>query len=318
MLEVPESSSSLNWWNTAKYDDLDKAHSTIKQFYRDWSREGYEREVKPVLEIVLDDLKSMTNVEEGVSVLLPGAGLGRLLVELSLAGYDVEGNEISYHQLFALNYVLNYAQTAEQFRLYPFVTTFTNKLSRSDQLRCVKVPDVHARTAISERTRESSLAGGRVQRPGSIRMSAGDFITSYSTAEAEGPFDAVVTVYFIDTAPNLISYIETVRHALRDGAVWINVGPLLWHFKDRVVKQTQDGTDTDMSGQGQDSQPARGIDELGSFELTNDEVLDLISRMGFEIVKQEVLESSHGSYMEDPSSMLQSRYRSSHWVARKK
>lgn len=310
-----------SWWNAAQQEDLDKAHSTIRQFYRDWSREGFEREVRPVLNIILDDLKLTTNVNDDVRILLPGAGLGRLLVELCLAGYRTEGNEISYHQLFASNYVLNHVQTAEQFSLYPFVTTFTNKVSRSDQLRCVKVPDIHVGTVILERTRHASLDDAHMPLPGSMSMSAGDFITSYSTAEAEGTFDAVVTVYFIDTAPNLIRYVETVRHCLRPGGIWINVGPLLWHFADRVVKQPDGQTDrdmdTEMDGHAEDARVRRGVAELGSFELTNDEVLGLISNMGFEIIEQKILESRYGSYVEDPSSMLQSQYRSSHWVVRK-
>jgi N2227-like protein len=41
------------------------------------------------------------------SVLVPGAGLGRLTVEIAALGYATEGNEFSYQMLFVSNHVLN-------------------------------------------------------------------------------------------------------------------------------------------------------------------------------------------------------------------
>jgi len=42
-----------------------------------------------------------------VSVLVPGAGLGRLAFEIACLGYTCEGNEFSLFMLFASNFVLN-------------------------------------------------------------------------------------------------------------------------------------------------------------------------------------------------------------------
>ena len=44
-------------------------------------------------------------------------------------------------------------------------------------------------------------------------------------------WDVIVTCYFIDTAKNIIEYLEVIHHALREGGVWINLGPLLYHFE---------------------------------------------------------------------------------------
>ena len=54
-------------------------------------------------------------------VLVPGAGLGRLVFDLCCAGFDTEGNEISYHQLLASSYVLNMCPEAKEHTLFPWV-----------------------------------------------------------------------------------------------------------------------------------------------------------------------------------------------------
>ena len=42
-----------------------------------------------------------------VTVLVPGAGLGRLAFEIARLGYSCQGNEWSLFMLFASNFVLN-------------------------------------------------------------------------------------------------------------------------------------------------------------------------------------------------------------------
>lgn len=101
----PKVHSHQDWHDAARPIDLDKAHSTIKQFWRDWSAEGYDLEVKPILNLIQEDIDAFSSFNGNeVKALLPGAGLGRLLFELCLAGFSVEGNEISYHQLLASNW----------------------------------------------------------------------------------------------------------------------------------------------------------------------------------------------------------------------
>lgn len=43
----------------------------------------------------------------GVSILVPGAGLGRLAFELAQRGYACQGNEFSMFMLLASNFILN-------------------------------------------------------------------------------------------------------------------------------------------------------------------------------------------------------------------
>jgi len=56
--------------------------------------------------------------------------------------------------------------------------------------------------------------------------------------------------------------------------------------------------------------------EPGSFKLTNEEVVGLISSMGFTIVKHEIMPVERGLNTYD-SGMLQNRYRNSRSVAKK-
>ncbi|RVX74400.1 hypothetical protein B0A52_01526 [Exophiala mesophila] len=343
----PPKNSMLDWKGSAKPGDIAKAYSTIRQFYRDWSTEGFKSEVEPLLSIILSDLEAYLASQEprkgnsaGPSILLPGAGLGRILFELCMKGYCTTGNEISYHQLIASNFILNCTQRPHQFPIYPFATNFTNVISRSNQLKRVTIPDIHPATAISQ-----------CPNPGEMNMTAGDFVLSYSNVESRENFDAIVSVFFIDTAPNLIRYIETVWNCLKKGGYWINIGPLLWHFDSRVHgKDTEDKEEDD--DDEQDPDPAehphthphshstqhqhhtpdsssfqsqaqdKGIGNPGSFELSDDEVIHLVTKLGFEIQRHEIIDHAPGSnesfgYIQDPNSLLQNRYRCSHWVAKK-
>ena len=42
----------------------------------------------------------------------------------------------------------------------------------------------------------------------------------------------MVTSFFIDTAHNVIDYVECINNILVPGGVWINIGPLLYHWSD--------------------------------------------------------------------------------------
>ena len=45
-------------------------------------------------------------------------------------------------------------------------------------------------------------------------------------------FDGFVSCFFIDTAPNILDYVIAIRRLLRPGGVWINLGPLQYHWSD--------------------------------------------------------------------------------------
>ncbi|RVW37827.1 Carnosine N-methyltransferase [Vitis vinifera] len=97
-----------------------------------------------------------------------------------------------------------------------------------------------------------------------------------------GVWDAVVTCFFIDTAHNIVEYIEIISRILKDGGVWINFGPLLYHF-------------ADMYGQE---------DEM-SIELSLEDVKKVALHYGFQTEKERTIETT---YTTNPRSMMQVRF----------
>lgn len=308
-----EDDPSRNWHGKATSADVSKAHSTIRQFYRDWSAEGRaEREVcyDPVVRVLREEFGEQRGPGPEIRVLVPGAGLGRLVFDLCQAGFAAEGNEISYHQLLASSWVLNHTQGPKQHALYPFATQFSNLVSREQQLKKVMIPDVHPGSAMLA-AQAARAENEEAPRFGTMSMTAADFVVLYSGESNKDAFDAVATVFFIDTAPNLIRYIEAIRNCLKPGGIWVNVGPLLWHFEDHGNRTNNNGgTET-----GAETHQHQGIGEPGSVELTEEEVFHLVEKMGFHVERRE--SQRECGYIQDPESMLQNLYRPSHWVARK-
>jgi carnosine N-methyltransferase len=321
--EIEQSDDSKpEWKGQVMPHNQEKAHSTLRQLFREWSAEGAsEREAcfTPVIDALNSHYPSLLQ-RNHLKVLVPGAGLGRLVFELCRYGYGVEGNEISYHQILASNHILNFTQKAEQFELYPFVHEFSNHLTRSDQFQKVLVPDVHPGVEL-EKAWEEQLASSQEQgespdlepiHPFSrLSYSSADFCIVYSEELNATTFDAVATVFFIDTAPNLIRYINSVHNCLKENGIWVNLGPLKWHF---------DGGENMRSQTGSNSVPTdsrdTGIAEPGSVELTEDEVVQLVETLGFKIEKHEVMNRETG-YITNQRSMWHGVYRPSFWVARK-
>ncbi|EGX91483.1 N2227-like protein [Cordyceps militaris CM01] len=292
------------WSGVAKHLDIDKARSTIRQFYRDWTADGArERGASygPIMKALAEE-KSKTASDTPYKVLVPGAGLGRLVFDLCHAGFEAEGNEISYHQLIASSFILNECQGPEQFTIYPWVHTFSNHLTRESHLRGYKVPDVHPATA---------LAAAGPDR-GVMTMCASDFLCLYGDDEHKEQYDSVACSFFLDTAPNLIRYLEVIKHCLRPGGVLVNVGPLLWHFENNAPGNH--GNDDDGDGD-HDYKNSSGIADPGSFELANDEVMALLTRLGF--VVEWLKTGIEAPYIQDRDSMLQTTYRANAWLARK-
>src|ERR1700694_4939623 len=89
-----------------------------------------------------------------------------------------------------------------------------------DLLRCISIPDENPAHGIT-------VSGTK----GQMSMVAGDFVECYSSPEDAGTFSVVTTIFFLDTAPNVLKYIDTIYNVLVSGGLWINLGPLAWHFE---------------------------------------------------------------------------------------
>eukprot|EP00741_Cyanophora_paradoxa_P008026 tig00001239_g7765.t1 len=261
----------------AREDQMDKLRSTLRQFVRDWSEDGRaEREAcyTPIIEEIVRRFPPDVHPRNAIRVLVPGAGLARLAWELVRRGYAVEGCEWSYFMLLSSQFVLNRAPGSKAFAIYPWLHSMCNLVSVEDALRPVSVPDVDP-TDIP---------------PGSdFSMSAGDFVEVYSQGEHEGAFDAVATAFFIDTAHNVLDYLTVLAHILRENGVWVNVGPLLWHWADMPREP--------------------------SLELAWDELRPAIEAYGFDIEEEGEVQCA---YAANPRSMMQSTYRCVRFVAVKR
>jgi carnosine N-methyltransferase len=302
------------WHGKATPSDLDKARSTLRQLYRDWSEEGRAERLSsftPIMVALQTHLPPVRAYQRHLQhILVPGAGLGRLLFDICRTGYSAEGNEISYHQLIASNYILNSCSSAGKHDMHPWAYGFSNHSVRSDQLRKVSIPDIHPATELQDVDSTYEVPFGK-----RMSMTAGDFSELYRSEEQQNRFDAVVTCFFIDTAPNLIQYIETVKNCLKTDGLWINNGPLLWHFEASPTPAEKHRDQT--TGRLAPNSERRGIAEYGSFELSHDEVIALVERFGFEMVECKQAPGGVAGYVQDPASMLQNVYRPELWVARK-
>ncbi|KAL1822983.1 uncharacterized protein LOC108210947 [Daucus carota subsp. sativus] len=258
--------------------DVDKVRCIIRNIVRDWAAEGQkERDqcYKPILEELELQFPNRSK-ESPPSCLVPGAGLGRLALDISCLGFASQGNEFSYYMMICSSFILNQTERANEWTIHPWIHSNCNSLSDNDQLRPILIPDIHPASA--------GITEG-------FSMCGGDFVEVYGDASQVGAWDAVVTCFFLDTAHNITRYIEIISRILRDGGVWINLGPLLYHFADLY---SQD-------------------DEM-SIELSLEDVKKVAVHYGFQLEKEKTIETT---YTANPRSMMQNRYYTAFWTMRK-
>lgn len=74
----------------------------------------------------------------------------------------------------------------------------------------------------------------------------------------EDYWECIATCFFIDCANNIIEFIEVIKKILKPGGIWVNLGPLLYHFSD--------------------------VPQEGSIEPTYEDLLEIIRSLGFIIL----------------------------------
>jgi len=246
--------------------DMDKVKTTLKQFVRDWSDDGKcERDMcySPIIDEVKRRFMEPVNQESlPIQILVPGAGLGRLTWEFARLGYACQGNEVSLYMLIASHFVLNKCTKINEHQIHPWILNFCNNMKNDDQIRSIQFPDVNPATL-----------------PANARfsMSAGDFLQVYNDPD---DWDCVATCFFIDTAHNIIEYVERLYKILKKGGVWINFGPLLYHFED--------------------------IPNENSFEISYDDLRSVIESCGFKIETEKF--PIRVGYIKNERSMLHYEY----------
>jgi SAM-dependent methyltransferase len=121
------------------------------------------------------------------------------------------------------------AQTeAHVITIHPLIDGMSHQATKTDMLRSITAPNISLNPK--------------------VLLVEGDFNTVFNDHPAH--FDIIVTHFFIDTARNLMAYLDTIHRLLKPGGRWINFGPLLY------------GT--------------------GPFvQLSLDEIIDVVEEMGF-------------------------------------
>jgi SAM-dependent methyltransferase len=205
---------------------------TLKHVVRDWATEGHSERnatmpyIIDVLRTELSEPLSSTRRTHGedphprqsLRVLIPGQGLGRLAHEIAALGPHVEvhSNEFSAYMNIIYRWIVKRLSSGEQRHIHPFVENWSHARTRNEIQRSVSVPD------------EQALPESGTGKACLPVLFEGDFTSIFPATAYAGQYDVVVTLFFIDTARNLLSYLSTIRDLLRPGGIWINVGPLLW------------------------------------------------------------------------------------------
>jgi len=241
----------------AKVGDQDKVKSTLKQFVRDWADEGAEERAAnygPLL-ARLQELYPDRAARTDVRVLVPGAGLARLLFEACHLGFDSQGNEFSVHMLLASYVILNLVETPYSKTIYPFFSQTCNVVKTEDPFRAIKVPDLVPNMTLAPDSKFS--------------MSAGEFLEVYSKEEHVGQWNVFLSCFFLDTAHNIFEYLRVIKQILKPGGYLVNIGPLLFHYAEQPEEE--------------------------SVELSWEEVRHIMVKSGFAFEHEEFLECYYAS-----------------------
>lgn len=198
-----------------KEERQSKVRTTLRQCVRDWSAEGQKERAQcygPLLEALAKRFPTPAS-RRGKRVIVPGSGLGRLVWETSHLGFDAQGNEFSYYMLLCSYLILNGGGGKNAYTMHPFIYETKNLLNFKNQNRAITIPDVDP---------------AHLPEGSGFSMVAGDFLEVFNNQMGE--IDALLTCFFLDTANNVLKYIETISKLLKVGGYWMNFGPLLYHF----------------------------------------------------------------------------------------
>ncbi|KAG5986487.1 hypothetical protein E4U54_005389 [Claviceps lovelessii] len=166
--------------------------------------------------------------------------------------------------------------TASSQSFYPFVDGWSHHATDENMHRSLQFPDV----PIDKQK---------------VLMVEGDFTTEFRTYS--GHYDVLLTYFFIDTARNLMSYLNTIKDVLRQGGLWINLGPLLYGTCPLVQLSLED---------------ILSVSEMMGFQF-----LETDERCGVPSFDKPTVRSIEASYTFDCRALTKNAYNAQFWVARK-
>ena len=258
-------------------NNINKLISTLKLFIRDWSIDG-KKERELVYSPIINEFKNyfMNNNlnKKDIKILIPGTGLGRLQYEISKLGFNTVGIEVSYFMLLCTNFLFNKNNKINKnlYLIQPLIHNFNNIYKEDDPFKNILIPD-------------EDLSNELINNCGEVNIIPGDFLSSFNELNY---WDCIITSFFIDTANNIIEFIEKIYKILKKNGVWINCGPLLYHFT--------------------------GIENEISIELSWEEIEKIIIKIGFNILKINEIKTTYSSI---ENSMKQTIYSCMFFIAKK-
>lgn len=230
----------LNSLSTAK-EKLFLYDSVFVYILRDWTN-SCEKERDENYKPLIEEVKNYFMPGSGnYKFLIPGASLCRLGYEVAKLGFDVESNDYSFFNVIISDYLFNYCKK-DQFTFQPLIHNFSDFLTEELVFQKFSFPNENI----------------DLTKTGKMTMTYGDFVKNYIGKKEM--YDCIITCFFIDTAKNVIEYIETIYNCLKKGGIWINFGPLSYHW-------------------------AEEYKEI-SIELTYDKLKEVIINYGFEYLNE--------------------------------
>jgi len=278
---------------------MHRNQAVLHSLAREWAVEGLE-ERQSTFDPIITELCRVKPVSTESAylqrVLVPGCGLSRLPLEIAARGYSCEANEYSMFMLTASHFVLNGLYQENCYDIYPWVERVSNVVNIEDITTPLKIPDVCAASLLEQGPYAYVDTSHLPFRK--FSMAAGNFVEVYGGEDNRGAWDCVVTCFFVDTAPVVMEYIETIYSCLKPGGVWINLGPLLYHW----------ATADPEGASSQDDRYAQSV------ELSWEELRHVIQHFGFKFERETNLDCT---YTRARNSMLWSVYRTKFFTARK-
>ncbi|CAE7130179.1 unnamed protein product [Rhizoctonia solani] len=268
-----------NRWSDDGPTDLSRVVEALKHCVRDWSAVADEERTR-VFTPILNVLRQVpVHQRNETKVLVPGAGLCRLAWEIARMGFDVTTNEVSSYMTLPFQMLLNKTATptVNCHTVCPHYSWFSHTRSNDSLFQSAVFPDILPRvnedgtlvdcqpennTKDLEDSADFYVSGGRFELVESDFLSLSSPSRSNTTDNtlsqdlsqlgslsvvplkpSDRGYDFIVTLFFIDTATNILAYLDQMHALLRSNrglatprldattpiaGTWINLGPLLW------------------------------------------------------------------------------------------
>jgi carnosine N-methyltransferase len=231
-----------------QFTSYETLYQLVLHLRRDWTDDGAVLREK-LYGGMIEQIQRFSGNARGQRVLVPGAGLGRLALELAHhTGASVECVESSMPFALAFQNIFRIIrqggtradagadadadatekdamangeqgqQRQQRHTFYPLLhLPFMDEWDFNTRMRPSLFPD----------TGEAVAGWADGSTPGSISLRLAK-CSFYTAAEFADSYDVVATSFFIDTG-NIIHNMATIAHVLKPGGLWVNAGPLHYH-----------------------------------------------------------------------------------------